>query len=628
MYSLNEKKVLSKIPYNDYKLKKISMNKIPKCTHGPVFKQIPFPDGMFKNHNIKNIVLSKQPSTISLKSTNYKPKKSSSGKSIPIIYTKSFNEKINESKNLRHTFKKRIYSSGKSKSEKKEDSSIASRKNIIFDYSYNAKIEYYLLKEDINNILNKSINSESLDTKNKILNHMIAKIKKILEKINKFDINDKKHETQKERNKKILNLCIEKYNKINKRLEEISKSNYITKINNQMKEVENSIILYENENKDLLINNNKNIKIHNYNNTKNAITLPSLPIIKNESDLNLDNQLKNRIIEYKNQIAQDIIISKKIKNNEINIKSLERAIEKLNSRYEKLSYNYEKGIFIEEDSLSEFSKINTKINNNNFNIIKSNIKSCDKTNMENNPFEVEKNINFELNCIDTMKICKERSILNTLENYSKFGEKILSLPTLPRKKKNLSYTNINSNINNNKKEIKELILKNLDQKEKEEKTLINMHEENNNFSSNKFKFVKLKPNFSFNNDYYLLKDERINKIPKMQSSVENKNNLIENLYNNINNEEIINESINIDESSEKYWDEKSAKKMNNKDKKNIKTELTEKMEKEDRKKYINNKSNKSNNFRVDHGENKNHFSNTVKQREKALNTVMYDNIYE
>ena len=620
MYSLNEKKVLDKKPFNDYKLKKLSINKIPKCNQ--ILKKIPLPGGMHKNYKFKNIVLSKQPSAISLKSINYKAKKGSSGKNIPIIFTKNFKEKINESKTLNHTFKKRLYSSGKSKSEKKEDSTLNNRKDIKIDYLYNTKIEYYLLKEDINNILNKSINSENIDSKNKILKLMILKIKKILEKSNKFGNNDKKQETQKERNKKILSLCIEKYNKINKSLEEISNSNYITKLNNQIKEVKSKINIYENENKDLLLNNNKNIKIHNYNNTNNAITLPSLPIIKNELDLNLDNQLKNRIIEFKNQIAQDILISKKIKNNEINTRNLERAIEKLNSRYKKLSYNYEKGIFT-EDTLNEFKNINNKIS------IINNNKSFDKINMENDPFEVEKNIYFEINCIDTIKITKERSNVNTIGNYSKFGDNILSLPTLPRKKKNLSYTNINSNINNkNKKEIKELILKNLDQKEKEEKTLINIHEENNNCSPNKFKFVKLKPNFSFNNDYYLFKDERINKIQKMQSSVENKNNLIENLYNNTNNEEIINESINIDESSEKYLDEKSDKKTIDRDKNNIKTELTKKEEEENSSKSINDQTNKFNNFRVDNGENKNHFSYTVKQREKALNTVMYDNVYE
>ena len=620
MYSLNEKKVLDKKPFNDYKLKKLSINKIPKCNQ--ILKKIPLPGGMHKNYKFKNIVLSKQPSAISLKSINYKAKKGSSGKNIPIIFTKNFKEKINESKTLNHTFKKRLYSSGKSKSEKKEDSTLNNRKDIKIDYLYNTKIEYYLLKEDINNILNKSINSENIDSKNKILKLMILKIKKILEKSNKFGNNDKKQETKKERNKKILSLCIEKYNKINKRLEEISNSNYITKLTNQIKEIKSKINIYENENKDLLLNNNKNIKIHNYNNTNNAITLPSLPIIKNELDLNLDNQLKNRIIEFKNQIAIDNIISKKIKNNELNIKNLERAIEKLNSRYKKLSYNYEKGIFT-EDTLNEFKNINNKIS------IINNNKSLDKINMENDPFEVEKNIYFEINCIDTIKITKERSNVNTLGNYSKFGDNILSLPTLPRKKKNLSYTNINSNINNkNKKEIKKLILKNLDQKEKEEKTLINIHEENNNCSPNKFKFVKLKPNFSFNNDYYLFKDERINKFQKMQSSVENKNNLIENLYNNTNNEEIINESINIDESSEKYLDEKSDKKTIDRDKNNIKTELTKKEEEENSSKSINDQTNKFNNFRVDNGENKNHFSYTVKQREKALNTVMYDNVYE
>ena len=620
MNSLNEKKELNKKQYNDCKLKKISMSKIPNCSQGQVLRQIPFPGGRFKDCNIKNLILSKQPSTTSLKSTNYKPKKRSSGKSIPIIYTNNYNEKINESKTLNLTFKKRLCSSGKSKSEKKEDSSITSRKNkknINIDFLYNVKIEYYLLREEINNILNKNINSENIDAKNEILKHMILKVQKILEKSNKFGNNNKKQETQKEINKKMLSLCIDKYNKINKRLEEISKSNYLTKLNNQIKEIKNRINLYENENKDLLLNNNKNIKNHNDN---NAITLPSLPIIKNELDLNLDNQLKNRITEYKDQIAQDIIISKKIKNNEINIKNLERAIEKLNSRYKILSDNYEKGIFTEEDNLNEFKNIN--ININNFNVIRSIIKSYDKINMENDPFEIEKNINFELNCINAQKLTKERSNVNTLENYPNFGEKILSLPTLPRKRKNLSYTNINSNTdNNNKREIKELILKNLDQKEKEEKSLINMHEENNNLSLNKYKLM-LKPNFSFNNDYYLFKDERINKIPKMQSFVENKNNLIENFYNNKKSEEIINESINIDESSQKYLDEKSLKKINI----DIKTYLSEKNENENNtKKYINSQSN---NISIDNQENKNLLSNTVKQREKALNTVMYDSIYE
>ena len=100
------------------------------------------------------------------------------------------------------------------------------------------------------------------------------------------------------------------------------------------------------------------------------------------------------------------------------------------------------------------------------------------------------------------------------------------------------------------------------------------------------------------------------------------------MYNNKNNEEIINESINIDESSEKYLDEENDKKINNRDKKNIKTEFTEKEEEENNKINISNKSNKFNNFKIDNGENKNHLSITVKQREKALNTVMYDSLYE
>ena len=226
--------------------------------------------------------------------------------------------------------------------------------------------------------------------------------------------------------------------------------------------------------------------------------------------------------------------------------------------------------------------------------------------------------------------------MNTLGNYSKLEDNILSLPVYFKKKKNLSYSNITSNENNNKRAIKELILKNLDQKEKEEKTLINMHEESSAIgsSSNKFKFMRLKPNFSFNNGYYSFKNEKINSIPKLMSSVENKNNLIENLYNDKNKEEIINESINVDESSEKNLDENKNDKSD-KNKKTVQSlnrpnELMSKNREEDMtKKYKLNSPNNTNNIRVNNKEEKNlHLNTTVEQREKALNTIMYDNIYE
>jgi hypothetical protein len=362
----------------------------------------------------------------------------------------------------------------------------------------------------------------------------------------------------------------------------------------------------------------------------------SLPKIKNELDINIDSQLNNKITEYKNLIAQDIFVSKKIKNNELIIKNNEQIVGNLNSKMKTLSYNYEKGIFTEEN------EINSNNTNKNYSTKKGRIETNDKISEINNPLVINKNIDFELNNLDketkdtlNININKEKSNINTLENYSKLEDNILSLPVYFKKKKNLSYSNITSNENSDKRAIKELILKNLDQKEKEEKTLINMHEENSGIgsSSNKFRFMRLKPNFSFNNGYYSFKNEKINNIPKLLSSVENKNNLIENLYNDKNREEIINESINVDESSEKNLDENKNDKSNDKNKKivqslNRQNELMSKNREEDMgKKYKLN--NQNNNIRANNKEEKNlHLNTTVEQREKALNTIMYDNIYE
>ena len=171
-------------------------------------------------------------------------------------------------------------------------------------------------------------------------------------------------------------------------------------------------------------------------------------------------------------------------------------------------------------------------------------------------------------------------------------------------------------------------------KEKEEKTLINIHE-NDTFSSNKFKHIKLKPNFSFNNDYHLFKDEKIKKIPKLQSSVENKNTIIVNLYNNNNKdkEELINESIQIDESSNKNSENKNnviIKNTYNNDNYNDKKiiRLTNFPELIGRNIGNNIKKNKNNKMNYKEEKKNNHYSIVTDQREKVLNTIMYDDIVE
>ena len=406
----------------------------------------------------------------------------------------------------------------------------------------------------------------------------------------------------------MLNLCSERFNKLSKRLEELKSSNYINRVNNEIEQIKNKINFYEKENKELLSKNNINFNINTHKN--NDMNFATLPKIKNEIDINIDSQLNNKIMEFKNLIAHDIFISKKINNNELIIKNNEQIIENLNSKAKTLTYNYENGIFTEGN---EFNSININ-KSKSYSTQKRRIEVKDKISELNNPLVINKIIDFELNNLDketkdtlniNINLDKEKSNMNTLGNYSKLEDNILSLPVYFKKKKNLSYSNITSNENNNKRAIKELILKNLDQKEKEEKTLINMHEESSAIgsSSNKFKFMRLKPNFSFNNGYYSFKNEKINSIPKLMSSVENKNNLIENLYNDKNKEEIINESINVDESSEKNLDENKNDKSD-KNKKTVQSlnrpnELVSKNREEDMtKKYKLNSPNNTNNIRV------------------------------
>ncbi len=637
---MNDKKMLDKKIINDYKLKKSAISKIPKCIPVGGSKHIPYPNSIHKNYDINKLILPKQPSTLSLKYSNHIPKRNVSGESIPIIQTKKDNEIILGTKNLKYTFKKRLYSCGKSKSEKNDDSSSISRRNIKISPLYNTKIEYIFLKQNIDEILKKKINSINIEENNKEIKNMFLKLKKILEKTNKYmGENEKKVKNCKESNKKMLNLCSERFNKLSKRLEELKSSNYINRVNNEIEQIKNKINFYEKENKELLSKNNMNFNINTHKN--NDMNFATLPKIKNEIDINIDSQLNNKIMEFKNLITHDIFISKKINNNELIIKNNEQIIENLNSKAKTLAYNYENGIFTEGN---EFNSININ-KNKSYSTQKRRIEVKDKISELNNPLVINKNIDFELNNLDketkdtlniNINLDKEKSNMNTLGNYSKLEDNILSLPVYFKKKKNLSYSNITSNENNNKRAIKELILKNLDQKEKEEKTLINMHEESSAIgsSSNKFKFMRLKPNFSFNNGYYSFKNEKINSIPKLMSSVENKNNLIENLYNDKNKEEIINESINVDESSEKNLDENKNDKSD-KNKKTVQSlnrpnELMSKNREEDMtKKYKLNSPNNTNNIRVNNKEEKNlHLNTTVEQREKALNTIMYDNIYE
>ena len=202
--------------------RKPSLNKIPK---GNIFsKNIPIPT-IINQNNRKSLLPSKQSSTTSLKN-NSNTKKTYSGKNIPFIPDRNiyssiryFNNVIEKKKNKKYYFKKRISSSEKSKSEKNDESSCTSRKNINIDQAYNFKIEYDLLKQNIHKILGNKIENNEINLTNKIMEEIIIKLNKILEKTNKHIMKNENENENKnkleiktninnkeELNKKLLNL--------------------------------------------------------------------------------------------------------------------------------------------------------------------------------------------------------------------------------------------------------------------------------------------------------------------------------------------------------------------------------------------------------------------------------------
>ena len=685
-YKISENQLLNNKPIFEQKIKRPSINKIPKCNAFPKnISNIPVPNNIYnKNINKKSLLPSKQTSTCSLKRANSNSNQNKySGKNIPFLndkYTyssiRNFKNMAQKNQNKKLNIYKRIYSSEKSKSEKNEESSCTSRKNLNIDYMYNLKIEYNFLKQNIQKILDKKINPSEIDITNLEMEEKKQKLHKISERIqeeirkneNKIEEKKVKLSTKEELNKKLLELYIEKYNKTKMKLKEMSDNNYTRKIENEIEQIENEINFYEQENKELLNDNNINQNNATLNKKFNTLTLPNIKTTNNKNRINIsikndelimDKQLQNKINEYKNQITQQMQISKKIRDNEINLRKNEEIIKNLLTQYNNLQEYYEKGMFTEE--------YNTKDDNNDNNIFKNNfhiignlkdINSIYEENMKEKEKEKnKKKVKNELVLIEKKRISKinkinplepflgknSKEILSlsketrnrniTTENNSKNEDNhILCLPYSITKKKNLSCTNINDNINNNdditsKKKninIKELILKNLEQKEKEEKTLINIHE-NDIFSSNKFKHIKLKPNFSFNNDYSLFRDEKIKKVPKLQSSVENKNTIKVSLYNDKGKEELINESIQIDESSIKNDNKNNGE---NNEKKIIRLINIPEMSGSGKNSRINkSKKIKANKNKKEEKKDGN-YSIVTEQREKVLNTIMYDDIVE
>ena len=622
---------------NNPQTKVANLNKIPKCIN--VLKNIPVPDHahmpMPPIHK-KSLVSSKQSSSTSIKNTNCNSRKSSSGKNVPLIQDKNILLSIHnlkkefwKSRGGKLNLGKRINSSEKKKKEKKEEFSYTIRKPMNIDQIYKYKIEYNLIKENITKILSNQVNSNEMSITNKIMEDIIPKLKKILEIVSdkikeKNEQKDKKENNNNKENynKKLLELYKEKY----KKLKEINTEDILEKKIQELKDVEQEINFYENENKILLLDNKVNINTNTNGKGKNNFKTFTLPNITQKRKINkikeldstLNGQLKSKIEELKKQISQELLISKKIKDNELIINKHESIINELNIKYNNLLNNYNKCLNLEEN-VKNLEEKNKKKPKNELRIIeKRRILKLNKTE------GVEPLLDKDTK--DSMSLSKETKNI-TLENHSKLSElNVLCLPCPVSKftKKNLSCVNITNNVSKNKK-IKELILKNLDRKEKEEKAMINIHE-NDTFSTNKYRHIKLKPNFSFNNDYQLFKEERIKSIPKLKSSIENKYNIISNFYNTEkDNGELINESIYIEESNDK--NDKTNNNNNNINEKSRKINRIRKIPEiigrnNDNEiqvfSYIKNK-------KINLEEKKNDLD---EQREKVLNTIMYDNIVE
>ena len=582
--------------------KKITKNKIPKCKKSA--KNIPFPNNKY-NKNIKTLLPIRQSSTIILKenSTNLSQKYPSEN-NFQMIDKKSIFSSFQRGKNRipKFNFNKRQNSWEKSKIMKNDDSI----KKIKIEQIHNYKIQYLLLKEKIKNF--SSQENISLDIKNKIIQEISIKLNLILKKSNEY-LEEQKPENENienfeennndlEYNKNLLNIYKEKNEKWNKRLQEIKNNNYISNLISQINEVDKGINLYEKENEELLLNNGIN---------KNDIILPNIQRNnKIENDSILERQLQNKIIEFKDKIGQELAISKKIKDNEISIKKLDEIINNFNEKSGGFMDNDNNDFFVEENNFNiDFSNINNDIFkfNKKRKLSKLNELLSVKNEHQNN------NLN---NTTSANKDSKNRII--TSENQSNVEENIYMLP-FTTKRKNLSCSNIpisgNETVNNNKK-IKEIILQNLDLKEKEEKSLINAPA-NGEISLKKYKHIKLKPNFSFTNDYHKFKDDNINKFKKLQSSAEITN-LKNNENNNLNNkEDLIKESI-VDDSSNKIENIQNIASI----------EKNSKFNRNKRMKDLYNENNKVNN---DINEiKKERFSTTTEQREKVLNTIMYDDL--
>jgi len=296
--------------------KKILKNKIPKCKKSA--KNIPFPTNKYIK-NIKTLMPTRQSSTMTLKENSNLSQKYPSDNNFQVFEKSAFSSFQRGIKNKipKSIFNKRENSWDKAKNLKNDDSSICSVKKIKIEQIHNYKIQFFLIKEKIKSIENQG-NNISLDIKNKLIQEINVKLQTILKKseeyleMQKDDNEILENNNDIEQNKLMLNIYSVKYNNWNNRLNKINNKNYISNLNSQINEIEKEIDLLEKENEELLLSKNN----------KKDLILPNIQKInKIDNDSILARQLQDKIIEFKDKISQELAISKKKKDKEINIKN-------------------------------------------------------------------------------------------------------------------------------------------------------------------------------------------------------------------------------------------------------------------------------------------------------------------
>ena len=647
--------------------KKSYLSKIPKCLHSKIIP-IDLPNNKNfsdKNNNIllKNKIIKNYSSTQAASSENEKIPSINPQKDFQLSGKNSF-PSTNIYSNKSQKIKRKIHSF------EKESNSIHHNLSKISNHSKNSndlniKTNFENLKEEIYYYLdNDSIDCDYynspdkiiiLNHKNTILKEKLKKLKNILNLTNKYKLNNKKcnckidNSIEKINPKELLKFYIEKYNDLNKRLQEINNENYIQGIRQQITTIQQKINFYEKGNQSLnKINNdrcrtlsNSNIKNTSHiNNKRDSFpknlntnfkkTMTHFRNIQND----VDNQIKNKLIEYNNLLNEEILLSKKISTNDLLSKNIDQQLSEL-----KLEFCYLLKISKNIPEISEIIKEKLNINDNfmeNSEIYVNKIFSHQqkiinlllKKKKEQQDLLNSKKVELaqylekleKIQVIENNEICNltnmnsnsgENNFNNNININSKRGSFKINEDTrkhfilsLKNKKKDIPVSKLTKNVSNNALS-KEIILQNLSMREKEEKYLINIRETKYfSFNKNRFKHIKIKPNFSFVNERKDLLSENTRMNLQFSSIQKEKN-------------EEINEDINVESSH-----------SNNK---NVNIKLIPYNKKKVNYNYRNNFDSDNNcTDEENNSRNKNqkNYSINTDQREKVLNTILYSDVMD